>query len=105
GGVRPPERDMPDDYRRAIDEVVAQLTDERRASAERAAASARRLIAELARCDAERAQLSVVGGVAESDRIATRLAALDAGSHASDETRALAELLRAQLHIVQRMRG
>jgi hypothetical protein len=104
GGVRPPEREVPDDYRRAIEEVVARSTGAIRAPAERAAESARRLIVELDRCDGELRSLSVGSGVADSDRIMAQIAALDAAGHASDETRALAELLRAQLGVVQRMR-
>jgi serine/threonine protein kinase len=104
GGVRPPERDMPDDYRRAIDEAVAHVGESMRAPAQRAAESARRLVAELVRCDGELGSLSVGSSVAESDRIAAQLATLDGTGHASDEMRALAELLRAQLEIVQRMR-
>jgi hypothetical protein len=62
------------------------------------------LVAELVRCDGELGSLSVGSSVAESDRIAAQLATLDGAGHASDEMRALAELLRAQLEIVQRMR-
>jgi serine/threonine protein kinase len=104
GRVRPPERDMPDDYRRAIDEAVARLTGAPRGPALRAAESARGLIAELGRCDGALRSLSLGSGVAESDRITAQLAALDGVGHPSDETRALVELLRAQLDIVQRMR-
>jgi serine/threonine-protein kinase len=104
GGVRPPERDMPDDYRRAIDEVVAQLEGAIRAPAHRAAESAGRLVAELGRCDGELRSLSLGSSVAESDRIVAQLAALEGAGHASAETRALVELLTAQLGIVQRMR-
>jgi serine/threonine-protein kinase len=104
GGVRPPERDVPDDYRRAIDEAVAHLEGAVRAPALRTAELARQLIAELDRCDAELRSLSRGSGVAESDRIVAQLAALDEAEHVSEETRALGELLRAQLEIVQRMR-
>jgi hypothetical protein len=104
GRVRPPERDAPDDYRRAFDEAVAQLTGTVRAPALRAAESGRQLIAELGRCDGELRSLALGSGVAESDRIAAQLAALHEVGHPSDETRALVELLRAQLEIVQRMR-
>jgi hypothetical protein len=104
GGVRPPERDGPDDYRRAIDEAVAHLEGAVRAPALRTAELARQLIAELDRCDAELRSLSRGSGVAESDRIVAQLAALDEAEHVSEETRALGELLRAQLEIVQRMR-
>jgi hypothetical protein len=102
--VRPPERDAPHDYRRAIDEVVAHLEGTARMHALRAAESAHRLIAELGRCDGELRSLSLGSGVAESDRIAAQLAALDGAEHASEEARELAALLRAQLGIVQRMR-
>jgi serine/threonine protein kinase len=104
GGVRPPERDAPGDYRRAIDEVVTHLEGAARAPALRAAESARRLIAELGRCDAELRSLAVGSSAAESDRIAAQLATLESAEHGPDETRQLAELLRAQLGIVQRMR-
>jgi Serine/threonine protein kinase len=104
GGARPPERDKPEDYSRAIAEAVMRLDQTTRASAQRAADSARRLVAELARCDEELGALSIGSNVAESDRIAAQLAALEGARHGSDETRALVELLRAQHEIVQRMR-
>jgi tRNA A-37 threonylcarbamoyl transferase component Bud32 len=104
GSVRPPERDTPSDYRRAIDEAVAQLEGAARSAGARAADSAHRLIAELSQCDGELRALSLGSGVAESDRIAAQLAALDGGDHTSEEARELAALLRAQLGIVRRMR-
>jgi serine/threonine protein kinase len=104
GRVRPPERDVPDDYRRAIDEVVAHLDGAVRVPALRAAEAARQLIAELGRCDGELRSLSLGSGVSESDRIAAQLAALEEAGRGSEETQALVELLRAQLGIVQRMR-
>jgi serine/threonine protein kinase len=104
GTVRPPERDEPADYQRAMDEVVAHLEGAPRESAQRAADSARRLVALLDRCDVELRTLSLGSGMAETDRIVAQLGALEASGHADDETRRLAELLRAQLEIVRRMR-
>lgn len=104
GGVRPPERDRPDDYSRAIADAVMHLEQPARGPAQCAAESARRLVAELARCDEELGTLSMGSSVAESDRIAAQLAALEGARHGSNETRALVELLRAQQEIVQRMR-
>jgi len=104
GSVRPPERDEPADYMRAIDEVVAHLEGASRESAQRAAAAARRLIVLLVQCDSELRTLSLGSGMTETDRIVAQLGALESAGHADDETRRLAELLRAQLEIVRRMR-
>jgi hypothetical protein len=106
--VRPPERQEPADYRRAIDEVVARLGDNStRAPATRAAEAARRLVAQLERCDLELDALSSSSGESMSDRMRAQLALLEGAMHADDETRELtelAELLRAQLDVMQRMR-
>jgi tRNA A-37 threonylcarbamoyl transferase component Bud32 len=104
GAVRPPERDEPADYRRAIDELVAQLGGATREPTVRAADSARRLVELLDRCDAELRALSLGSSAGETDHIAAQLAALEGAAHADDETRELADLLRAQLAVVQRMR-
>ena len=104
GSVRPPERDEPADYQRAIDEVVMHLDGASRESAQRAADTARRLVALLDRCDGELRTLSLGSGVAETDRIVAQLGALENAGHADDETRRFTELLRAQLEIVRRMR-
>jgi tRNA A-37 threonylcarbamoyl transferase component Bud32 len=104
GGVRPPEREVPSDYLRAIDEVVLQLDAPVRPRAAQTADSARRLVALLERCDVELRAIALGSGVTETDRIAAQLATLDRAEHLDDETRELAALLRAQLAIVQRMR-
>jgi tRNA A-37 threonylcarbamoyl transferase component Bud32 len=104
GSVRPPERGVPSDYLRAIDEVVSHLDAAARPQAAQAADAARRLVALLDRCDRELGALGVGSGVPESDRIAAQLATLEGAGHADAETRELAALLRAQLAIVRRMR-
>ncbi len=104
GVVHPPARDEPADYRRAILEVAGTLTGTAREPAERAAASAQRLVTLLDRCDSELRALSLGSGVEETDRIAAQLAALEESPHTDEETRALADLLRAQLAVVHRMR-
>ena len=104
GSVRPPERDEPADYQRAIDEVVTHLDGASRESAQRAADASRRLIALMDRCDGELRMLSLGSGMAETDRIVAQLGALESAGHADDETRRLADLLRTQLEIVRRMR-
>jgi hypothetical protein len=104
GGIRPPDRDEPADYRRAIDDVVAHLEGPAREPATRAAEAARRLVALLDRCDGELRTLSLGSGAGETDRITAQLAALESVAHADAETRELAELLRAQLGLVHRMR-
>lgn len=104
GGVHPPARDEPADYRRAIDEVVAALEGRMRAPAARAADAARQLVALLDRCDDELRALSLGTRSDETDRLAAQLAALEGAPHGDDETRELAELLRAQLTVVRRMR-
>ncbi len=104
GGVRAPERDDPADHRRAIDEAVGRLDGAAREKAAHAADVARRLVVLLDRCDSERRALSLGSSAGETDRITAQLAALEEASHADGETRALAELLRAQLEVVHRMR-
>jgi hypothetical protein len=102
--VRAPERDVPSDYLRAIDEVVSHLDATRRARAVPAADGARRVVALLERCDRELGALALGSGAPETDRIAAQLATLESTGHEDAETRELAALLRAQLAIVQRMR-
>jgi hypothetical protein len=104
GGVRPPERDEPADYLRAIDEAVAHQEAPARAPAAAAAATARRLVTLLERCEAELRALSLGSGVSETDRIGAQLAALENTGYADEETQRLTALLRAQLEIVHRMR-
>ena len=102
--MHPPARDEPADYRRAIDDVVAALEGPARARAMRVVDTVRRLVAMLNRCDEELRALAVGGSAAETDRLAAQLGALEGAPHGDDETRELAELLRAQLAVVQRMR-
>jgi hypothetical protein len=83
---------------------VIHLDGSARESAQRAADAARRLIAMLAQCASELRTLSLGSGMAETDRIVAQLGALESAGHADDETGRLAELLRAQLEIVRRMR-
>ena len=104
GGVRPPERDDPADHRRAIDDAVGRLDGAAREKAAHAADVARRLVVLLDRCDSELRALSLGSSAGETDRITAQLAALEEASHADGETRALAQLLRAQLEVVHRMR-
>jgi len=104
GTVRPPDRDDAADHRRAIGEVVARLENPAREHAAPTADAARRLVARLEQYDAELAALASCTSASVTDRIATQLAALEGAPHADDDTRQLAELLRAQLGVVQRMR-
>jgi hypothetical protein len=104
GGVRPPEPNVPADYRRAIAELVSHLEAPARAPAEQAAAAAYRLVALLGRCDEELGVLSLASGLNDADRLGAQVAALEGAASAGGEAHELATLLRAQLDVVQRMR-
>ena len=100
-GVRPPERDVPSDHRRAISEVAAQLPPVAATTGERLTGAARRAMAEIDRLDAEIASLSPHAGADQLLRLTTQLETLQSG--VSSESRELSELVARQLAIVRRM--
>jgi hypothetical protein len=102
-GVRPPDRDVPADHRRAIVELAAQLPASAAAIGARISAAARSAADAVAQCDAEIASLSAHANTGEVDRLTTQLGALSR-LPASQEQEELADLLGRQLEIVQRMR-
>jgi serine/threonine-protein kinase len=101
-GVRPPDRDVPADHRRAIGELVAQLPPVAAELGARVAAAARRTTEALEICDNEIAALSAHASTGELDRLSAQLGALEATTSA--EQRELSELLRQQLELVRRIR-
>ena len=104
GSVRPPDRDAPADYPRAIDELVPLLPAAARDAGADAASAARLLLAAIARADHEAAALARDAGAADVDRLAAQLSALEEGAAGeSDERRELRALVKHQLDLVHRM--
>jgi Protein kinase domain len=105
-GTRPPERDAPADYRRAIDDVAALLPTEAAPAGAEAARGARRLLGAIDECDRELASLARDASAPELDRLTAQLAALDdTASPECDERHELRVLVRHQLEVVRRMRA
>jgi hypothetical protein len=103
-GVRPPDRDDAVDHRRAISEVVAQLSGslvELRATVGSAAA---RATSAIEACDVERTWLELHAGTGVIDRLSAQLGALESAHTTSSEADELTELLRRELELVRRMR-
>ena len=106
GGVRPPERDIPADYRRAILELAKALQPSMSAAGREAARVAERLLAEIERCDKELGAFARDAGPAEVDRLSVQLGALGEPSVVdSNEHRELRELVQHQLRLVHRMQA
>jgi hypothetical protein len=104
-GVRPPDRDVPADHRRAIGELVMQLPPSASRLGARITAAARRTTDALELCDSEIATLSPHASTGELDRLSAQLGALEeGGTRTSAEQRELSELLRRQLEVVRRIR-
>ena len=101
GTVAGPDRDSPDDHRRAAEQL---LRGDRSPAAVAHLEAIRRTVAEIERCDAELAALGRDGGGAELDRISSQLAMLERDIDVTAERRELAELLRRQLDLLRRMR-
>ena len=104
GVVRPPEPHEPRDFARAIDDVVSKLDGSSRESANRASASAHRLVDVLEQCDAELRAVSMAGNSGATDRITEQIASLESNVRAGNEMGELLRLLRAQLEVVERVR-
>ena len=107
--VREPDRDSPADHRRAIVELAAVLNDSAREGGARelgadVVRAADGVLAAIARSDAELAALGSSASVAEIDRLSAQLASLTRDEASGVEQRELAELVRQQLDVMQRMR-
>ena len=106
GRVRPPDRDAPADYRRAISDLLLLLPAGSKELASSATAAADCLLHAIDRLNAESASLARDGSAADADRLSTQLAALGDGSSAeSPERHELRELVRRQLEVVRRIRA
>jgi hypothetical protein len=104
-GVRPPDRDVPADHRRALGELVTQLPPAVFELGARIMAAARRTTDALELCDSEVASLSPHAGTGELDRLSAQLGALEGGgTGTSAEQHELTELVRRQLEVVRRIR-
>jgi hypothetical protein len=101
-GVRPPDRDVPADHRRAIGELVAQLPPVASELGARIMAAARRTTEALERYDSEIASLAPHASTGELDRLSAQLGALEGSTSA--ERQELSALVQRQLAIVRRMR-
>jgi hypothetical protein len=105
GGVRPPERDAPADYRRAVEQLAATLPVSNAVLGNAAIAMAKRLLAAIEACDAEVNSLGHVATASELDRLTAQLSTLGEGSQGDRAARSeLQDLVRKQLDIVRRMR-
>jgi hypothetical protein len=106
GGVRPPDRDSPSDFPRAIDELVQLLPAESRAAGEDAAHAARRVLAAITSYDRDIARIARDVGTSDEDRLAARLAELDESpSTVTGERHELRQLVRRQLELVRQLRA
>ncbi len=105
GGVRPPDRDSPADYRRAIAELVAQRATSARGMATEVDVAVRHLIGAIETCDAESGSLAHVASTGDVDRLTSHLASIERDSTlAVADRHELAELVSRQLALVRRMR-
>ena len=103
-GVRPPERDVPADYRRAIEDLAPLLPADATSCGVAALHAARSLLAAIEDYDRQLVSLARDASAPELDRLTTRLNALDdASAPDSNERRELRELVRHQLDLVRRM--
>jgi tRNA A-37 threonylcarbamoyl transferase component Bud32 len=103
GGMRALQPREPADYLRAIEELSGQLDGPARAAARASADTARRVLELIERSDAELELLGATSGATEMDRVAARLAALEASPASDDATRQLVGLLRSQLEVMRRL--
>ena len=103
GSVRPPDRDIPSDYLRAIRELAPALTNSRAGLGHRITAAAGCLVTAIEHRDRELGSISRDAGPTEANRLASQLAALAAEEGDTGERLELRELVRHQLHVVQKM--
>ena len=104
GGVRPPDRDVPSDYLRAIRELVPGLALSRAGIGPRITAAAECLLAAIEHRDRELGAISRDASPAEANRLSAQLASLaedDEGD--TGERHELRELVEHQIHVVQKM--
>jgi serine/threonine protein kinase len=106
GRVRPPDRDDPTDYLRAIKDLLPLLPTPESDVVRTAGAISERVIHEIEQCDADLALLARDASSSEADRLSAQLTALgDPSPHDNQERRELRELVRHHLDVVRRMRG
>jgi serine/threonine protein kinase len=106
GRVRPPERDVPADHRRAIGELLPLLSSTQADLAGAAAAMADRVLRAIEQRDEELALLARDASTTEIDRVSGQLVALgDEAPSENGERRELRGLVRHQFEIVRRMRA
>jgi hypothetical protein len=106
GRVRPPDRSVPADYRRAIGDLLRLLPTNAAEVARPAVAMADRVLRAIEERDQQLVSLARDASAADADRLAAQLTALgDASPGESQERRELRQLVRHQLEVVRRMRG
>jgi serine/threonine-protein kinase len=99
-----PESDAPAAYARAIVELAAQASSLDAPSRAEVVSRSHGLLGAIEQCDAEIARLASDAGDGELDRLAARIAALEAESAAGPERRELLTLLRRELELMRHMR-
>jgi serine/threonine-protein kinase len=102
GEVRPPRADDAVDHVRAVADLAGLVPASVAELARDAERATRELAARIEAMDAEIAALSRHGSAGELDRLTAQLGALEA-IHDTAERRELADLLRSQIDVVQRM--
>ncbi|HEX5577529.1 MAG TPA: hypothetical protein VFX40_04085, partial [Gemmatimonadaceae bacterium] len=103
GRVRPPDRDVPSDYLRAIRELVPSLAFARASLGPRITTAAECLLTAIEHRDRELESISRDAGPNEANRLSAQLAALAAEDGDTGERLELRELVRHQLQVVQKM--
>ena len=104
GDVRPPDPEIPADYRRAIREVRDMLPSTAASLGAEVVSVADRLNAEIDACDAEARSLTRDAGPAEIDRLTAQLASMQSSPGAENaDRRALRALVEHQLDVVRRL--
>jgi Protein kinase domain len=105
-GVRQPDHDSVMDHRRAIEDLVANMTDADPTLVSGVRAAATSLAEVIAKCDAEIASLGGLATNAEIDRLTSHIAELRAAPAASGVTPAneLVALVERQLELILQMK-
>jgi hypothetical protein len=102
--VRPPERGEPHDHRRAINELLAEVSFAAAELGAVARRAAERMADAIARMDEEIAALSRVASRAEIERLDAQTMVLEHGANTAS-TQALRELLQQQLTVMRAMQA
>lgn len=105
GKVRAPDSNRPQDYLRAIREVIPLFSANRGAAGQLAVATTERVLEAIEARDGELAALSRDAGPGEESRLASQLDSLESGGGNTHERGELRELVRHQLDLVRRMQG